>query len=259
MRLGQTLQRSQIPFPSSTTRTWRRRRRPDGKLAIKGHAFDSLVLPEDVELPAPAAAVVEQFRQQGGGCSTGPWEPAKLSSPSLVERLQAGVSDLARVAVHRAGAVRARRPLDRAGGQRRPDGLRRVARWPVLPARGRSWTRPTAHPGGRNPGPRPDSLSLGARQALLLVRRRGRAIIAAASGMRGMGEPYQRIGRVSGAMLPPPPQWRGFERVMPTRVLSRRHGLWSRDAKWCSSFPGERNGSTARTCHAKTSFSTHDI
>lgn len=89
MQLGQSLQRSQIPFflidhenlASATVR-------PDGKLAIKDHLLDALLLPEAVELPAPAAAVVERFRKQGGRVLAGPWEAKKLSSPSLVEQLK---------------------------------------------------------------------------------------------------------------------------------------------------------------------------
>jgi hypothetical protein len=67
MRLGRTLQRSQIPFAlvdhanlaSAAVRA-------DGKLAIGGHAFETVVLPEDVNLPPNAAAVVDRFRETGG-------------------------------------------------------------------------------------------------------------------------------------------------------------------------------------------------
>lgn len=89
MRLGQSLQRSQIPFflidhenlASAAVR-------PDGKLTITDHVFDTLVLPEAVELPTPAAAMVDKFRRQGGRVLTGPWEPKNLSSQSLIDKFQ---------------------------------------------------------------------------------------------------------------------------------------------------------------------------
>ncbi|MFH1264484.1 MAG: hypothetical protein ABIK89_02065, partial [Planctomycetota bacterium] len=67
MRLGQTLERNQIPFAlvdheqlaSATVR-------PDGKLAIGDHSFEALLLPEDAKLPPEAAEVVRDFRQRGG-------------------------------------------------------------------------------------------------------------------------------------------------------------------------------------------------
>lgn len=67
MRLGQTLQRTQIPFAlidheqlaAATVAA-------DGTLVRGGHRFRALVLPEDVELPAPAAKVVDRFRRKGG-------------------------------------------------------------------------------------------------------------------------------------------------------------------------------------------------
>lgn len=89
MRLGQSLQRSQIPFflidhESLAAATVQ----PDGKLTIKDHLLDSLILPEAVELPSAAAAVVDKLRKQGGRVLTGPWEPTRLSSQTLIEQLK---------------------------------------------------------------------------------------------------------------------------------------------------------------------------
>jgi len=67
MRLGQTLTQTQIPFAlidhdflaGASVRS-------DGSLMVKGHAFRALVLPEDVELPAASAKVMERFTAKGG-------------------------------------------------------------------------------------------------------------------------------------------------------------------------------------------------
>ena len=62
--------------------------RGDGKLAINGHAFDAIVLPDGVELPADAANVVERFRRRQGAILDGPWDEAKMSGRFLVETLR---------------------------------------------------------------------------------------------------------------------------------------------------------------------------
>jgi len=67
MRLGQTLQRSQVPFAlvdheKLAGATARR----DGTLAIGDYTFNALILPDDVKLPADAGGVVDRFRQHGG-------------------------------------------------------------------------------------------------------------------------------------------------------------------------------------------------
>jgi hypothetical protein len=61
---------------------------PDGKLAIQGHEFDAIVLPDAIELPPAAASVARQFEQSGGRLLRGPWDAARLSGPSLVERVR---------------------------------------------------------------------------------------------------------------------------------------------------------------------------
>jgi hypothetical protein len=87
-QLGQGLQRNQMPFvlidheflAQATVRT-------DGKLAIQRQAFKALVLPEDVELPPAAAAVVEQFRKAGGRIVTDQ-RPARQNYRTLLEAIQ---------------------------------------------------------------------------------------------------------------------------------------------------------------------------
>jgi hypothetical protein len=67
MRLGQTLQRHQVPcclidheFLASAQVT------DDGRIRIQGRPYRTILLPEGSELPPPAAAVVEAFRARGG-------------------------------------------------------------------------------------------------------------------------------------------------------------------------------------------------
>jgi hypothetical protein len=66
-RLGQSLQRSQAPF-AIIDHEFLAAARPeaDGSLRIGKHRFTSFVVPAGAELPPRAAAVVEQFRKQGG-------------------------------------------------------------------------------------------------------------------------------------------------------------------------------------------------
>ncbi|NQT16772.1 MAG: hypothetical protein HQ582_28705 [Planctomycetes bacterium] len=67
MRVGRTLQRSQIPFAlidheklaSATVGH-------DGKLVVGDYSFKTLLLPEGAKLPPEAAGPVDQFRQRGG-------------------------------------------------------------------------------------------------------------------------------------------------------------------------------------------------
>ena len=88
MRMGQFLQRSQVPFtvidhellaacqvgsPSSLT--------------IGGVTYSALVLPQGVQLPAAAAEVVRQFEQQGGQVVRDDAGQGTLSASSLVTAL----------------------------------------------------------------------------------------------------------------------------------------------------------------------------
>lgn len=89
MRLGQTLQHAQIPFLLVDHELLASAEvRPGGKLAIRDHLFDALLLPDRVELPDAPAAVVDRFRQQGGRVLAGPWEPKQLAPDALIARLQ---------------------------------------------------------------------------------------------------------------------------------------------------------------------------
>jgi hypothetical protein len=67
MRLGQTLQRSQIPFALSDHRQLAAAEvGMDGKLSIGDQQFEAIVVPRGAQLPAPAAAVVDTWRARGG-------------------------------------------------------------------------------------------------------------------------------------------------------------------------------------------------
>lgn len=66
-RLGQTLQRSQIPFTLIDHENLAQARvQSDGSLLIAGGRYRAIVLPEGVELPGEAGAVVERFAERGG-------------------------------------------------------------------------------------------------------------------------------------------------------------------------------------------------
>jgi len=85
MRAGRMLQRNQIPFSlidhenlaAATVRD-------DGTLALHDQRYTTLVLPEDIELPPPAEAVVRTFRGQGGRLMVDRSDAQKL----LLEQLQ---------------------------------------------------------------------------------------------------------------------------------------------------------------------------
>jgi hypothetical protein len=66
-RLGQALTRQQIPFTLIDHDFLAAAKvRAGGILEIKGHAFRTLVLPQSIVLPAPAAKVVARFQARGG-------------------------------------------------------------------------------------------------------------------------------------------------------------------------------------------------
>ena len=86
--LGQTLQRNQIPFALiDHERLASAGVEKDGSLAIHGHRFRSLLLPADVELPPPAARVVDELRKKGGRVLTDR-AAAQLSGPTIVETVK---------------------------------------------------------------------------------------------------------------------------------------------------------------------------
>jgi len=88
-RLGQSLQRSQVPFALIDHEFLAAAKvEADGSLRHGEHRFRSLVVPADVELPPPAAAVVEQFRKQGGRVAIAGGAAGALSRPALLAAIQ---------------------------------------------------------------------------------------------------------------------------------------------------------------------------
>lgn len=88
-RLGQALQRSQVPFAIIDHEFLAAAKvEADGSLRHGEHRFKSLVVPADVELPPPAAAVVEQFRKQGGRVAVDGGSGGTLSRPALLASIQ---------------------------------------------------------------------------------------------------------------------------------------------------------------------------
>ena len=100
MRLGQTLQRSQLPFAIIDHEFLAGAKvDADGRLSIADRIYDALFLPDGVQLPAEAEKVVKQFQQRGGRILTdGPSDkalsreailaavkPAYRISPSSIE------------------------------------------------------------------------------------------------------------------------------------------------------------------------------
>jgi len=88
-RLGQTLQRNQVPFALVDHEFLAAASaRPDGSLAVAGRQFKSLVVPEDVQLPPAAAKIVAEARSKGlRVLSDGP-KSERLSAGRLVEQIR---------------------------------------------------------------------------------------------------------------------------------------------------------------------------
>lgn len=88
-RLGQTLQRKQVPF-ALVDHEFLAAARPeaDGTLVIKDQRFKALLLPEGTELPAGAARVVEEFRAKGGRVLVDGPDGEKLTSQALIGALK---------------------------------------------------------------------------------------------------------------------------------------------------------------------------
>ncbi len=85
-RLGQALLRSQVPFALVDHEFLAKGRvRSDSTLAIKDQRFEAIVLPQDVELPADAARVVERFRGRGDKVIA---DTGKLDGSALCEALR---------------------------------------------------------------------------------------------------------------------------------------------------------------------------
>jgi hypothetical protein len=72
MQLGQWLQQNQVPFTLIDHEHLAGAKvGPDGKLAIHDQRYTALILPEETELPPPAAEVAEQFGRCGVWSSVG--------------------------------------------------------------------------------------------------------------------------------------------------------------------------------------------
>jgi len=89
LRLGQALQRSQLPF-ALIDHEWLAAARvePDGTLAIHDQRFATLLLPQDTELPPAAARTVERFREKGGRVLADQQGSTSLSGPFLIATLK---------------------------------------------------------------------------------------------------------------------------------------------------------------------------
>ncbi len=87
-QLGQTLQRSQVPFALiDHERLAAAKVASDGSLAIGEHRFRAILLPADVELPPAAARTVDQWREKGGRVLAE--RPAvRLSGPAIIEAVK---------------------------------------------------------------------------------------------------------------------------------------------------------------------------
>jgi hypothetical protein len=87
-QLGQTLQRNQVPFALiDHERLAAARVASDGSLAIGEHRFRALLLPADVELPPPAARVVDEWRGKGGRVFVDR-SAARLSGPAIIDAVK---------------------------------------------------------------------------------------------------------------------------------------------------------------------------
>ncbi len=89
MRLGQMLQRSQVPFTLIDHENLARVDvQTDGLLSIGGRRYQSLILPAGVVLPKTAAAILERFSQAGGRVLRDGVGDATGSPESLTKALQ---------------------------------------------------------------------------------------------------------------------------------------------------------------------------
>jgi hypothetical protein len=89
MRLGQTLQRRQIPFCLVDHETLAGADlKADGNLNLAGQDFSALVLPACIELPEPVSGVVERFRQASGQVLSDS-DTTPLSAASLDDKFKA--------------------------------------------------------------------------------------------------------------------------------------------------------------------------
>ena len=89
MRLGQTLQRAQIPFTIIDHEYLAGAEvGADGRLAIADGRYDSLLLPEGAKLPPDASETVKNFSQRGGRVLTDGPSDAALSRGAILEAVE---------------------------------------------------------------------------------------------------------------------------------------------------------------------------
>jgi hypothetical protein len=89
MRLGQTLQRAQIPFTIVDHEYLAKAKiGADGGLAIAEGNYGFVILPEGVRLPPDAAKIADQFSQRGGRVLIDGSQDAVLSREALLSALK---------------------------------------------------------------------------------------------------------------------------------------------------------------------------
>jgi hypothetical protein len=88
MQLGRTLQRSQIPFVLADHEHLAQARIEGDRLRLGDGEFESLIVPQGVELPPDATAVVERFQQSGGRVLRDQASAPLPSKDGLIEALK---------------------------------------------------------------------------------------------------------------------------------------------------------------------------
>jgi hypothetical protein len=92
MRLGQLLQRRQIPFTMiDHQKLGQARVQSDGTLSIGGHRYRSFILPSKVQLPEPAAATAARFVEAKGRLLRDGAGDAAITPDALTTALQPAV------------------------------------------------------------------------------------------------------------------------------------------------------------------------
>ncbi len=88
LRLGQMLQRSQVPFTLIDHENLARADvQPDGTIAIGGQRYHTLLLPAGVELPEPAETIADRLAQAGGRVLREGTDEAVGSGKALLETI----------------------------------------------------------------------------------------------------------------------------------------------------------------------------
>jgi hypothetical protein len=92
LRLGQTLQRNQIPFTLIDHEHLAQAEvRGNGSLHIGGREYTSVVVPAGVAFPQPASNVIQRFSQADGRVLRDSGDTAALSAEDLLQRLRPAV------------------------------------------------------------------------------------------------------------------------------------------------------------------------